>query len=724
VVPDLATVITFSQRYSYAPNMDPNNPDQPIQEPSTQIPQNSPNMPVLQDAHMGTTQEVQQGFQTRVESRSIPRSDDPDPPDMTATDTAGRRRIAEYTKNLSEFSDAMLAVFESQKYIRGKILWADFALTFRPSAIEYLPTTSLLRWRSFLLKRDVYVPFQREMSRREALIGVLTAVSWPRIPEDKRNDLRELLRDEEVDQNETTLTPAPKADEQSEVLNADETAVRVSEKPQITSNDSDKNIGTIRGIGSRRPLGPTSNRPDMNSHGMAQVAKQFQSREKFTGGFDEDLFGALQKFETFCEMSGLSAREMSASLPNMLDGDALVFYSANIPIDAPYEQKIKMLQDEYTSEEQRNRLLRIWQRTSLLNEMRNNPGKSQLDVFKIVHRNLTKTQRQLHEEYHLDRFLRDQLVLSADLPHLQRSFRENVATSAHNATQRIASLLSSEPGSTSGTAGNIVFDEGDDAANYGLGRRFGGEASKNVQRHSSNHARKGHRQQGCWVCGQDHYAREKHSRAEIKEALSKLKKTRAFVSAASVADVYNTLCSEDDATDDQDTEVDSANLALVNRTNELSFACSSFAEHRGIHAKNICVALAAYDDKTDNFRGLLVDTGANNRSTMCVDQYRTYCRSFGIPMNIKPSHRHLKGIGGRVKSIGNSTLPIPFPGLGVIIDIEFITHSWERRSLAFFSQGHEDESTWDIYSEWIRPSWGVEAEIGNGEWVLDSQLVA
>jgi hypothetical protein len=81
----------------------------------------------------------------------------------------------------------------------------------------------------------------------------------------------------------------------------------------------------------------------------------------------------------------------------MLDGDALVFYTANIPIDAPYEQKIKMLQDEYTSEEQRNRLLRIWQRTSLLNEMRNNPGKSQLDVFKILHRNLTKTQRQLHE---------------------------------------------------------------------------------------------------------------------------------------------------------------------------------------------------------------------------------------------------------------------------------------------------------------------------------------
>jgi hypothetical protein len=92
-------------------------------------------MPVMQDSHIGTTQEAQHGPQTRVEGRSVPRSDDPDPPDMTATDTAGRRRIAEYTKNLSEFSDAMLAVFESQKYIHRKILWANFALSFRPLAI-------------------------------------------------------------------------------------------------------------------------------------------------------------------------------------------------------------------------------------------------------------------------------------------------------------------------------------------------------------------------------------------------------------------------------------------------------------------------------------------------------------------------------------------------------------------------------------------------------------
>jgi hypothetical protein len=138
VVPDLVTVIAFTQRYSYAPNMDSNNSDRPIQEPSTKIPQKLQNVPVLQDVQLGNIQEAQQDYQTRRRNRSVPTSNDPDPPDMTTTDTAGRRKIAEYTKNLSEFSDAMLAEFESQKYTHGKILWADLTMTFRPSVIEYL----------------------------------------------------------------------------------------------------------------------------------------------------------------------------------------------------------------------------------------------------------------------------------------------------------------------------------------------------------------------------------------------------------------------------------------------------------------------------------------------------------------------------------------------------------------------------------------------------------
>jgi hypothetical protein len=200
----------------------------------------------------------------------------------------------------------------------------------------------------------------------------------------------------------------------------------------------------------------------------------------------------------------------------MLDGDALVFCFANIPIGASYEQKIKMLQDEYTSGEQRNRLVRIWQRESLSNARGFYSKKPQLNVFRIVHRKFTKPQRHIYEQYHLDRFLRDQIVLCADLPYLQRSFRENVATSAQNATKMISSLFSSEPGFTSGTAGNTVFDEEDDTANNGLGRRFGGEASKNVQRHSRNYSRKRKSKQGYWVCGQDHYTRENHSCAEMK----------------------------------------------------------------------------------------------------------------------------------------------------------------------------------------------------------------
>jgi hypothetical protein len=52
-------------------------------------------------------------------------------------------------------------------------------------------------------------------------------------------------------------------------------------------------------------------------------------------------------------MFGFTSAEMSASLQNMLDGEALVLYSANMPVGAHYDEKIKMLQDEYSSKEQR-----------------------------------------------------------------------------------------------------------------------------------------------------------------------------------------------------------------------------------------------------------------------------------------------------------------------------------------------------------------------------------
>jgi hypothetical protein len=107
--------------------------------------------------------------------------------------------------------------------------------------------------------------------------------------------------------------------------------------------------------------------------------------------------------------------------------------------------------------------------------MRNHPEKSQVEVFRFVCRNLTKTQRQLQEDYHNDRFLRDQIILSSDFPEIKKSLPEKVAATSQEETQRIAALLSSRPGSAKDA--EYVSRE-DTTVFYGLNRKLEGTARK------------------------------------------------------------------------------------------------------------------------------------------------------------------------------------------------------------------------------------------------------
>jgi len=79
-----------------------------------------------------------------------------------------------------------------------------------------------------------------------------------------------------------------------------------------------------------------------------------------------------------------------------------------------YPQVVQNLIEHYTSEEQRKRLLQEWHTTSLQKAMHLNSSDSQVNVFHHMFSMLMRTQRQLHPDYHSDRFLRDRIVASVD----------------------------------------------------------------------------------------------------------------------------------------------------------------------------------------------------------------------------------------------------------------------------------------------------------------------
>jgi hypothetical protein len=145
-----------------------------------------------------------------------------------------------------------------------------------------------------------------------------------------------------------------------------------------------------------------------------------------------------------------------------------------------------------------------------------------------------------------------------------------------------------------------------------------------------------------------------------------MKSERIFVSAESVSDAFSF---EIDSTDTTDTE-DQINFSLVTKTNDLAYTYGTFRQHYGLKLQNMNLALSMGEE--EEFSGLIIDTGANMRSAMSIRQYRAYCFTFGVPMKVGKTNRSIKGVGGHVRALGIALVPVPFPKLGVTIDVKFL----------------------------------------------------
>lgn len=57
---------------------------------------------------------------------------------------------------------------------------------------------------------------------------------------------------------------------------------------------------------------------------------------------------------------------------------------------------------------------------------------------------------------------------------------------------------------------------------------------------------------------------------------------------------------------------------------------------------------------------------------MSTQQYKAYCRIFGLKLSISPSTgRTVKGTRGKKGSAGTTLIPIPFKGIKLVIDVAF-----------------------------------------------------
>lgn len=102
--------------------------------------------------------------------------------------------------------------------------------------------------------------------------------------------------------------------------------------------------------------------------------------------------------------------------------------------------------------------------------------------------------------------------------------------------------------------------------------------------------------------------------------------------------------------------------------NALAHDCGFFADRRD-EMRKMRDALK-YVDREGEYNGILIDTGANRLSIMSLQQDRAYCREHGTPAQIIPEWRRISGLGSHY-TIGVATIPIPFPQLSLVCDINF-----------------------------------------------------
>lgn len=264
----------------------------------------------------------------------------------------------------------------------------------------------------------------------------------------------------------------------------------------------------------------------------------------------------------------------------LFSGSALTFFLNNVRRQVvnsrnKYQEAVKLMKKEYTSLDQKTRLLDEWRTADITEWFKRYPEKSQIEVFRLCFDRLMKIQRQLDEKYQDDLFLRDQTVSRiSNLTQIRDSMKNVFPQTSTQSKDRIGSFLSAEPGSAASHISEPDF------ALYGLGQKYGGDAMKKFRSRSqpwkkspnfnsrfnraqSNHRRPNKENQyanqhsrpkrfsGCYVCKGDHKALDHHSPEEVSRALLNMKNSRERIYLA-VDDVVDTFIGSAEDGDESD----------------------------------------------------------------------------------------------------------------------------------------------------------------------------
>lgn len=152
----------------------------------------------------------------------------------------------------------------------------------------------------------------------------------------------------------------------------------------------------------------------------------------------------INVFETLASMCEVTEEDKLRAIPVMIKGDALNYFANNSKSCGTFDDAMRILRSWYKGDDRQARILSKLQEMRLTHAMNKNPDESEIDVFRKFVAELMALQYQLDESYHGYRFLRDRLLTTVDIPHIQSAPRDRLPRTSQQTINRIAIQLSEE----------------------------------------------------------------------------------------------------------------------------------------------------------------------------------------------------------------------------------------------------------------------------------------
>lgn len=525
-------------------------------------------------------------------------SDDPKPPAQSCTPEERADKLAE----LRSYSDDMFKAYQSTD-LTGEDLWSDFLTAFRPYTIRNWSRPQVATWIGFLTSRDIFITKKRDQTRWSAIVDLLYRPEH--IPVYKLNAKVEASTKTYApytDSDPSQQTPPTKPlitqlpeDEPTKKDPPEFMGISLGKKDPDDDPGSSSSSSTDTGSWDRKPNPNKTNRhrkPPNNSNdptrkaterspkerptqdwqdksmGIQGLMKAYTGKKLFSGEWSENLNNDLKVYDTLTAMCQLTPDEKRKGIPVMLTGNAFDFFAENADKCKTLDEAKQLLEGWYNNSDKKARVLMEWQKVSLSLELRKNPNKSEVEVFNAVIAKLTGFQKQLDADYQRDRYLRDRLLTAIDIPSLQDPLRDRLPRTAQQAIQRTIRRLSDKPKTAGTLIAHVATPETDPAekeeqphdceAHYSLGQKYGGQAQKPMKTYGPKHADRSNRGgrrlksgwmrgvKGCFVCGRNHLANDKHPREEVTAAIRRLKENHpAALLSTTDLDAIQSMCSND-----------------------------------------------------------------------------------------------------------------------------------------------------------------------------------